>query len=287
MATLKEIKDRKASIKSINKITTALKLVSTAKAQKNLKALNQFKPFYLTLNKILFSLSKEVSQHLKSDDSNKTLWIVFTSDLGLAGGFNSLLIKEFINQINLNNDEVIVFGNKGKQLLTSRLGSDKIKHFTFFTSESFLAKLGDNNDIVDQLEAKVTNKFKIKVIYNKYVNQITTNITIKQVLPLDLTENDLEPTEEFTKENGLEINPQIIFEPSAHGIMPQIIEFYLAASLNYFYRNSLASEESSRRNAMENASTNSEEMIKELSKQFNRVRQSKITQEIAELLSGS
>ena len=180
-----------------------------------------------------------------------------------------------------------MFGNKGKQLLASRLGSDKINHFTFFPSEVFLERMSDNNDIVEQLESKVANKFKIKVIYNKYVNQITTDITIKQVFPLDLSETDLEPTEEFTKENGLEINPQIIFEPSAHGIMPQVIEFYLTASLNYFYRNSLASEESSRRNAMENASTNSEEMIKELSKQFNRVRQSKITQEIAELLSGS
>lgn len=285
MATLKEIKDRKASIKSINKITTALKLVSTAKAQRRLKDLNQFKPFYLTLNKILSSLSKEVEQYLKTDDFDRTLWIVFSSDLGLAGGFNSLLIKEFINQINLETDQVIVFGNKGKQLLTSRLGSASISEFTFYSSESFLENVSDS-DFVDFLEDKIANKFKIKVIFNKYVNQITTDITINQVLPLLLSELDLE-TEEFTKENGLEINPQIIFEPSAHGIMPQIIEFYLSASLNYFYRNSLASEESSRRNAMENASTNSEEMIKELSKQFNRVRQSKITQEIAELLSGS
>ncbi len=276
MATLKEIKDRKVSVTSINKITSALKLVSTAKSQRKLKDLRMFEPYFLKLIFMIDMLQKERDTNKYTTSKDKTFWIVFTSDMGLAGGFNSLLIKEFAKQFDLKEDRALVFGSKGAQLINSRMNVPE-NHIIFERSEDF-------DDTVNQLLAKSLLKryeqdgFNIKVISNSYINQITTEIKISQLLPLN-----------FKNIDNLEsvVNQQIIFEPSIEEILLELINFYLESSLNYFYKNSITAEETSRRTAMENATTNSEDMIKDLTKQFNKIRQSKITQEISELISGS
>ncbi len=276
MATLKEIKDRKVSVTSINKITSALKLVSTAKSQRKLKDLRMFEPYFLKLIFMIDMLQKERDTNKYTTSKDKTFWIVFTSDMGLAGGFNSLLIKEFAKQFDSKEDRALVFGSKGAQLINSRMNVPE-NHIIFERSEDF-------DDTVNQLLAKSLLKryeqdgFNIKVISNSYINQITTEIKISQLLPLN-----------FKNIDNLEsvVNQQIIFEPSIEEILLELINFYLESSLNYFYKNSITAEETSRRTAMENATTNSEDMIKDLTKQFNKIRQSKITQEISELISGS
>lgn len=276
MATLKEIKDRKVSVTSINKITSALKLVSTAKSQRKLKDLRMFEPYFLKLIFMIDMLQKERDTNKYTTSKDKTFWIVFTSDMGLAGGFNSLLIKEFVKQFDSKEDRALVFGSKGAQLINSRMNVPE-NHIIFERSEDF-------DDTVNQLLAKSLLKryeqdgFNIKVISNSYINQITTEIKISQLLPLN-----------FKNIDNLEsvVNQQIIFEPSIEEILLELINFYLESSLNYFYKNSITAEETSRRTAMENATTNSEDMIKDLTKQFNKIRQSKITQEISELISGS
>ncbi len=275
MATLKEIKDRKVSVTSINKITSALKLVSTAKSQRKLKDLRMFEPYFLKLIFMIDMLQKERDTNKYTTSKDKTFWIVFTSDMGLAGGFNSLLIKEFAKQFDLKEDRALVFGSKGAQLINSRMNVPE-NHIIFERSEDF-------GDTVNQLLAKSLLKryeedgFDIKVISNSYINQITTEIKISQLLPLNFKNIDLEN----------KVNKQIIFEPSIEKILLELINFYLESSLNYFYKDSITAEETSRRTAMENATTNSEDMIKDLTKQFNKIRQSKITQEISELISGS
>lgn len=275
MATLKEIKDRKVSVTSINKITSALKLVSTAKSQRKLKDLRMFEPYFLKLIFMIDMLQKERDTNKYTTSKDKTFWIVFTSDMGLAGGFNSLLIKEFAKQFDLKEDRALVFGSKGAQLINSRMNVPE-NHIIFERSEDF-------GDTVNQLLAKSLLKryeedgFDIKVISNSYINQITTEIKISQLLPLNFKNIDLENN----------VNKQIIFEPSIEKILLELINFYLESSLNYFYKDSITAEETSRRTAMENATTNSEDMIKDLTKQFNKIRQSKITQEISELISGS
>jgi len=196
--------------------------------------------------------------------------------MGLAGGFNSLLIKEFAKLYNPETDYALVFGAKGNQLINSRLKFNE-DNFIFERLEDF------DTIVIHLLSLSFLRRYKeegynIKVISNVYINQITTEIKTFQLLPLNF--------EKIDKQLEV-INPQITFEPSASEILDDLVQFYLEAAINYFYKDSITSEETSRRTAMENATTNSEDMIKDLTKQFNKIRQAKITQEISELISGS
>ncbi len=274
MATLKEIKDRRDSIKSINKITSALKLTSTSKAQRELKKLRTYEPFYYKILSIIQALVDESPYNFKNTEYDKTFWILYSSDLGLAGGFNSLLIKEFIKQFNPSKDQAIIVGIKGKQLLSSKI---KTEGFDFIKQSEAKEKM--NEEFSKKIIEKYTNEnFNIKIIKNHYVNQITTEVKIDNVLPVvDIIDD----------ENQVQLSSQIIFEPSTHGIVPDLLTYYVQSQIEYALRDSFASEQSSRRNAMDNATSNSEDMIKNLSRQYNRIRQSKITQEISELISAN
>ncbi len=274
MATLKEIKDRRDSIKSINKITSALKLTSTSKAQRELKKLRTYEPFYYKILSIIQALVDEAPYNFKNTEYDKTLWILYSSDLGLAGGFNSLLIKEFIKHFDSAKDQAIIIGIKGKQLLNSKIKTDDFEFIKQSEAHEIM-----NEEFSKKIIEKYTNEnFNIKVIKNHYVNQITTEIKIDNILPVvDIIDD----------ENKVQLSSQIIFEPSTHGIVPDLLTYYVQSQIEYALRDSFASEQSSRRNAMDNATSNSEDMIKNLSRQYNRIRQSKITQEISELVSAN
>ncbi len=274
MATLKEIKDRRDSIKSINKITSALKLTSTSKAQRELKKLRSYEPFYFKILSIMQALVDEAPYNFKNQEHDKTFWILYSSDLGLAGGFNSLLIKEFLKQFDSSKDELLVIGIKGQQILNSKINAAK---FDFIKETEADEKL--NEEFASLMIDKYTKEnFNIKIIKNHYVNQITTEVKVVAVLPIiDILE----------EENKTELSSQIIFEPSTHGIVPDLLKYYVQSQVQYSLRDTRASEQSSRRNAMDNATTNSDEMITSLSRQYNRIRQSKITQEISELVSAN
>ena len=273
MATLKEIRDRRNSVKSINKITSALKLVSTAKAQKKLRDLRTYEGFYYKLYSIMQSVLEETNS-FKNETRKNTYWIVFTSDLGLAAGFNTLLLKEFILNFDDKNDHALVIGVKGEQILKNKVDISNI---------SFVHQSSADEEVTESFARKLINKYdnedlNIKIVGNSYINQITNEIKITSVLPIK---------EQIDEENKLEVSSQILFEPSAHGIIPELLLFYVQSQLNYSLVNSYAAEESARRNAMDNATTNSNDMIIDLTRKYNRIRQSKITQEISELVSGS
>lgn len=278
MATSREIKEKRKSVHSINKITKAMQLVSTAKSQKAVRRMREYQQFYQKIIDIVSDISKDTKQ-LK--EFKGTFWVVIASDLGLAGAYNSNILKTFkANQ--LKEDKILIIGRKAVsltnkteiELLKSRKHSNEVE---FFLSSEILNPDNSSKVISFVKEKYVEKNMRVKVIYTKYVSQLEFQTSIYNLLPIDLKKEE-------TQDDNLK---KIEFEPSKEELLQEIIDTYIESTLIGLFRESLASEHTSRRVAMENASKNGEDMLKELEIKYNRTRQAKITQEISEIIGGA
>lgn len=262
MANLKDLKTKQSSIQSINKITGAMQMVSIAKAQKAVKNMRSYKSYYEKVNDIIL----DIYYDMPKIDYDNTFWIVITSDLGLVGGYNTNIWK-LLKENYKKKDKIIFVGSKSNYISKMFKESKLISH----------EDINHNRDLIFQksLEAHFDKKMDVKIIYTKYVSQITFEPKVETLLPLQI-END-------KKTNISEIE----FEPSQEVVLKKAMEIYLQTKFIYLYRESIASEHASRRMAMENATKNGEELLKNLKIEFNRLRQSQITQEISEIIGGA
>jgi F-type H+-transporting ATPase subunit gamma len=169
---------------------------------------------------------------------------------------------------------LLVIGQKGISIAKTH------KNASYFSIKTLL----DGNqieEIVSSIKTKYfVNDLRVNVIYTKFINQITFETEIKKLLPIDQEE-----IKKMVTKNS--IGPQIYFEPNREELANQVIDLYLHAMIVYFYRESKASEESSRRVAMDAATSNGKELLEKLEIEFNRTRQAKITQEILEIIGGA
>lgn len=269
MATLREIGEKKRLIGSINKITKAMQLVAISKSKKALTLLLQYRSFYQEIYNLVL---KTVSNNEEKKEYKGTYWIIFFSDLGLAGGFNSNIMRLISNKIK-SEDIIYIVGNKGESLKKIR-----VKEVSSVLSEEFMQVVEEVTENI--LTSYFRENYQIKAVYTRYVSQLEFVPEIVSILPFEeIMKNDLEPKEEIPK--------QIEFEPSKEELFFNIIETYVQSVLVGFYREAKVSEHTSRRIAMENATNNGEDMLRELLILYNRVRQTKITQEISEIIGGA
>lgn len=278
MAQLKKLKEQQNSIQSINKITKAMKLVSTAKAQKSLKRLKGYKNYYLQIEKVVNDIAKDVVQ---KKDFKGTSFVIFTSDLGLVGGYNSNIIKTVRKEFNLKTDKIIIVGTKGnsfaKELIAKNFAKDKI---IAVPSDEFLFAKELSNGVRILLSDYLEKDFKVVCIYTKYFSQISFQTTNKTLLPIEISG-------ENTKIDNQKLNAVTEYEPEKEILLNEILSIYLESLLFGYYLESVTSEYTSRRVAMENASKNGDDMLKKLIIAFHRERQAKITQEISEVTGGA
>ena len=290
MASLKEIRDRKASVASTMQITSAMKMVSAAKLKKAQNAIVQFRPYANKLKEILAS----VGDSMKDDEDNvyavqrdkeRILLVLITSNRGLCGAFNSNAIKatihraltQFGNQMMAKQVDYIAIGKKGADFLRKK-GYNVIF---------------DGSDIFDDLTfdrvATVANMIMglftdleydhVDVIYNRFKNAGTQILTEEQFLPIQV--------DELTKEDKTSANLDYIFEPSKEYIVQELIPRSLKLQFYKAILDSHASEHGARMIAMHKATDNATELLKELSLQFNKARQASITNEILEIVGGA
>jgi len=165
---------------------------------------------------------------------------------------------------------VIAIGKK----LHSSLGARNIEHTHYSLAQA--KEVGTQDEISMRLMKAYFEDTEIKSVYTKYESQIDFKATIKILLPVTISEDD-----------NLETITNIDFEPSANNILLSMLPLYLSASLNGLIKESEVSEHSARRVAMENATTNGEEIMNDLNVQYNKQRQAKITQEISEIVGGT
>lgn len=273
MASKLEIKNRIRSVDSTKKITKAMQLVAASKLRKCKDRMSENKEYayYLkeTVNKIMSNLDDN-NVYLVSDESKPALTIIFTSDMGLCGGYNANEFRLIENELD-KDSPVIIFGSRGSSWLKRRK-YQIVDTLLNVNEEGYEDIVYVANKAIDMYMNKEISK--IQVLYTQYVNPVTFEATLTKLLPI-------------TKEKVEGGNSQTIFEPSGEQILSSLIPMYIKSMLYSYWLETKTSEQGSRQNAMETATDNAQELRDQLELQYNQARQAAITQEITEIVGGA
>lgn len=279
MANLKEIRGRITSISSTMQITSAMKMVSAAKLKKATDAIVMLRPYSEKLQEIIENVSSTtdlegVSTFTAEREVKKVLYIVVTSNKGLAGAFNSSVIKE-LNQVVGNTQHEVEILSVGKKVFDAVRRTRKVYDnqsaifdgMTFQVVSNFM-----ENVMKDYKEEKFD---KVFVIYNKFINAATQEVHTEQVLPIAMA----------AKEENT--NTDYIFEPNAAEILNVLIPKSIKTQVYKAILDSIASEHGARMTAMHKATDNAQALKNDLVIFYNKARQAAITNEILEIVSGA
>ncbi|WP_115811520.1 ATP synthase F1 subunit gamma [Winogradskyella pacifica] len=281
MANLKEIRNRISSVSSTMQITSAMKMVSAAKLKKAQDAITAMRPYSNKLTELLQSLSATLdedsgSKYSVQRDVEKVLIVVVTSNRGLAGAFNSNIIKHVtkLSKETYANKDVsyLAIGKKANDAFkkTNKVIANKSDLYEDLTFENV-------SEIAEMLMEKfVAGEFdKIEIVYNHFKNAATQIVMTEQFLPIVPVESD---------EN---VNLDYVFEPSKIEIVEELIPKSLKTQLYKGIRDSFASEHGARMTAMHKATDNATELRDQLKLTYNKARQAAITNEILEIVGGA
>lgn len=282
MASMRDIKRRKESVQSTGQITKAMKLVSTVKLQKARNRAENSKPYfdamYETVCSMLAKSGNIRHRYLNQGNSPKKAVIAITGNRGLAGGYNTNLVK-MVTKSDLPKEDVVIYnvGRKGKE------------GFRRYDYEI----VADYSDVIEnpiysdamQISADVLKAFtnnevgEIYLAYTSFKNTVTHIPKLIRLLPVDASlAND-------SKEDGA--TAPMNYEPEEDEALDMIIPKYMTSLIYGALVEAIASENGARMQAMDNATNNAEEMISALGLQYNRARQSSITQELTEIIAGA
>lgn len=279
MANLKEIRGRITSISSTMQITSAMKMVSAAKLKKATDAIVMLRPYSEKLQEIIENVSSTtdlegVSTFTAEREVKKVLYIVVTSNKGLAGAFNSSVIKELNHVIGNTQHEVEIL-SVGKKVFDAVRRTRKVydNQSAIFDGMSFQVV---SNFMENVMKDYKEEKFdKVFVIYNKFINAATQEVHTEQVLPIAMA----------AKEENT--NTDYIFEPNAAEILNVLIPKSIKTQVYKAILDSIASEHGARMTAMHKATDNAQALKNDLVIFYNKARQVAITNEILEIVSGA
>ena len=287
MPSLKDLKNRIGSVKSTQKITSAMKMVAAAKLRKAQEQALASRPYTLLMDKVVSKIASKTSGNsidlLTGKTDNKTqLIVVFSADRGLCGGFNGSITRAVRAEVKKLEQEgiqvkLLMVGKKSADALNREFGHLFIERIDGnsakpnYTDAEILAK-----KIITLFE---NNEFGIcKVIFNKFVSAITQEVTFKSLIPAEIQETDDETNDS---------NSIYEFEPSEEEILNDLLPRNLSTQLFSSQMESTASELAARMTAMDNATRNAGDMIDNLTLLYNRTRQAVITKELIEIISGA
>ncbi len=285
MATLKELKTKIGSVKNTQKTTRAMKLVSTAKLKRAEEALIQSREYAKKMNEVIDNISQklaavkesvDIRAFSKIEELKKVDIIVVTADKGLCGGFNINTIKKTLSLIEEYKENEV-------KVRLKVIGKKAIEYFKFAGIDMY-EKIIDLSSAPDYDKAKEIihasyEDFKqetidnIIIIHNGYINKLTQEVKVENLLPLEIHENH--------SGEVLEIEPADDYEV----VLNSLVEKYIEYSLYYALLDSLAAEHSARMQAMDAATNNAKEMVAQLTTEFNKVRQEAVTRELIEIVT--
>ena len=278
---MRSIKRRKGSIQSTQQITKAMKLVSTVKLQRAKgraeKSKAYFECMYATVKSVLAKAGFINHPYLKPGESSKKAVIVITSNRGLAGGYNSNVIK-LITKGDFKKEDIKIYaiGRKGKDAFT-RYGYDIVKDYSDVIEEPVYADaMRIGNDLLDAFAKGEIGE--IYLAYTAFKNTVSHIPTLLKLLPVEAGAE----VEEADDDKAL-----MNFEQDEEEALNLLIPKYITSLIYGGMVEAVASENGARMQAMDSATSNAEEMIEKLSLQYNRARQGSITQELTEIISGA
>ena len=272
----KEIKNRIRSMESTKQITKAMEMVASSKLRhaqaKVLSARPYFEVFRSTIADIVNSTTDFSSPYLVSRPVKKSAFVVIAGDRGLAGGYNSNILKLAVAQMEGKNAVVLPIGKKAVDYFKSH----GVPSLTDSYAEAADVSIGDCFSIAKQLcNGYLKGEYdEICVCYTNFVSVLSQTPAVLQMLPLEQTENGAG-------------NADIVYEPDSEEVFGRIVPEYLGGVLYGALCESCCAELAARRTAMDSATQNAEEMIADLSLKFNQARQAAITNEIIDIVAGS
>ena len=281
MANLKEIRNRISSVSSTMQITSAMKMVSAAKLKKAQDAITAMRPYAEKLTNLLQNVSATLEgdaggEFTSQREIKKVLIVAITSNRGLAGAFNTNVIKqakEVVDSYAGKQVDIYAIGKKGNDILrkTNTVVENKSEIFDELTFER-VAEIAEA-----LIEKFVTGEYdKIELVYNQFKNAATQIVQTEQFLPLAPMASDVPAS-----------TGDYIFEPSKEEIVLTLIPKSLKTQLYKAIRDSFASEHGARMTAMHKATDNATELRNQLKLTYNKARQAAITNEILEIVGGA
>ena len=288
MPSLKDLKNRIGSVKSTQKITSAMKMVAAAKLRKAQEQAIASRPYCSSMEKIVSSLANKLIDNapelLKGKkDIKKQLLVVFSADRGLCGGFNGSISRAVKLEVKKSKD----LGIETKLLFVGRKSADTLKkdfqqHIVEIvtgnsTNPNYSDALSISSKIVDLYQRDEFGSCKI--IFNKFVSAITQEVTLKSLIPIETNNEDVS--------SNNQVSSVYEYEPSEEVILEELLNKNIATQLFSAQMESTASELAARMTAMDNATRNAGDLIDGLTLQYNRTRQAFITKELIEIISGA
>lgn len=298
MASMRDIKRRKGSIQSTQQITKAMKLVSTVKLQRARqnaeKSNSYFTCMYETVTSILARTMGMKHPYLDGGSSGKKAIIVITSNRGLAGGYNSNIVR-LVTGSGFSKEDVVIYaaGKKGRDALARQgyeiaLDASEITEEPAYADAMYLSK--------KLLEAFAKGEIsEIYLAYTHFKNTVSHIPTLLKLLPVEISEKTAEDDVTAAETLGVQVDNEdgegrrapMNFEMDDEDALNLIIPKYVTSLIYGGLVESVASENGARMQAMDSATSNAEEMIEDLTLMYNRARQGSITQELTEIIAGA
>ncbi len=279
MASMRDIKRRKSSIQSTQQITKAMKLVSTVKLQKARNRAEATNPYfnymYKTVSSMLAKSGTIDHPYLRGGQSNKKAVVVITSNRGLAGGYNSNIVKLITGGDFVKEDlDIYAVGGKGVEAL-SRRGYNIVENASeIMEAPTYSDAAALCNKVLDAFTKGEVGE--IYLAYTHFKNTVSQEPKLIKLLPVEI-----DPAE--TDDSNVLMN----YEPNEEEALNMIIPKYVTSLFYGALVEAVASENGARMQAMDSATSNAEEMISDLSLKYNRARQGSITQELTEIIAGA
>jgi F-type H+-transporting ATPase subunit gamma len=303
MASQKEVKNRIASIKNINKITRAMEMVAAARLRRAEQRIAHLRPYAEGMRKLTREASERaggiptVPVMVEREDVKRVGIVLVTGDRGLAGAFNSNIIREGMRtaaKVRSEGAEPVfaVVGRKGVSALTFRKQEITGSYIGFTDRPAF----ANAREIGEEMTARYVDEDldRVELIYNRFVSPLTQHVWRQTLLPLQQAEVVGEGAEEQdsgeqeeAEAEGDQSRSQWEFEPDPEDLLERLIPEYVTISVYRALLESAASELGARMTAMRNAAENAETIMDDLTLEMNRVRQSEITQQILEVVAGA
>ena len=279
MANLKDIRDRIKSVKSIQKVTKAMKMVAAAKMRKAQERMELSRPYSDSLSGVIKNLLPDVDRSLlpllEVREIKRKAYIVVSADRGLAGAFNANIFKiaqKEIDAFDSENVDLFCIGKKARDYFKKRNYNIVNSHIDFWSEMEYDSAMMIGRDIIDHfISLKVD---EVHVVYNYFVNVAQQKVKSEVLLPLEYETASIEVSDR-------------LYEPSKKEIVKSLIPRHLNIQMWKYLLESYASEQAARMLSMENATTNAEDMIKDLTLEFNKARQAAITTEMLEIVGGA
>jgi len=284
MASMRDIKRRRTSIQSTQQITKAMKLVSTVKLQRAKGRAESAKPYfdsvYGTITSILSKTKGIKHPYITGNESDRTGIIVLTSNRGLAGGYNSNIVR-LVKDAGFNPHETDIYniGRKGRDGLTRAQFNMVQDYSDYIDAPAYPDAMRVGRQVLDDyVSGRIGGVY---LAYTRFKNTVVHEPTLLKLLPVDV------PEQEEEEETQAQSKAIMNYEPEEEEALELIVPKYVNSLIYGAMIEAVASENGARMQAMDSATSNAEDMISKLSLQYNRARQGAITQELTEIIAGA